>query len=144
MTPLHRHPEVVFTDLGEGAVLLHGETKFFYSLDHVGAAVWRLLDSTDGLEGLLQALATEYETAPDAARAGVSEFLGDLERERLVTREGTAAPPFDGDSPGEAGSVRTSGRAGKKPFAKPELVKHAEPLHAVVMNPFDPQLPLAE
>lgn len=32
----------------------------------------------------------------------------------------------------------------KKPFAEPELIKHDEPLHDVVLNPFDPQLPLAE
>jgi hypothetical protein len=34
--------------------------------------------------------------------------------------------------------------AEKKPFIAPELIKHDEPLHEVVMNPFDPQVPLAE
>ncbi|MGH9196724.1 MAG: hypothetical protein ACRD1T_13395 [Acidimicrobiia bacterium] len=34
--------------------------------------------------------------------------------------------------------------AKKKQFIEPELLKHDEPLHEVVMNPFDPQLPLAE
>ncbi len=32
----------------------------------------------------------------------------------------------------------------KKPFVEPEVIKHDEPLHEVVINPFDPQLPLAE
>ena len=143
MAPLQRHPEVVFTDLGDGAVLLHGETKFFYSLDHVGAAVWRLLDASGGLDGLVQTLAAEYAVAPATAREGVSEFLDELEREHLVTRN-LAAPAGDPAMTGPDDTARPAGRAEKKPFLKPELVKHAEPLHAVVMNPFDPQLPLAE
>lgn len=143
MTPLQRHPEVVFTDLGEGAVLLHGDTKFFYSLDHVGAAVWRLLDTTRGLDGLVQALAAEFEVAPETVRSSVIGFLDELEREQLATRNGDPAPAGDPDAGGQSGTG-AAGRTGKKSFTKPELIKHAEPLHAVVMNPFDPQLPLAE
>jgi hypothetical protein len=143
MAPLQRHPEVVFTDLGDGAVLLHGETKFFYSLDHVGAAVWRLLDTTGGMDGLVQALAAEYGVEPATARESVSGFLDELEREQLVTRD-LAAPANEPVTSSPDDTARSATRAEKKPLTRPELVKHAEPLHAVVMNPFDPQLPLAE
>ncbi|MBI4526602.1 MAG: hypothetical protein HY695_22610 [Deltaproteobacteria bacterium] len=41
-------------------------------------------------------------------------------------------------------SIETEKSTRKKPFVEPELIKHDEPLHDVVINPFDPQLPLAE
>jgi hypothetical protein len=143
MTHLQRHPEVVYTDLEDGAVLLHGETKFFYSLDPVGADVWRLLNLTDTVEGLVQQVLARYDVTPELARASISEFVGALEREQLVTRdEGRADGAALETEP--SGAQPAAGLTGRKPFGKPELIKHDEPLHAVVMNPFDPQLPLAE
>ena len=136
MTWLKMHPEVVYTDLEEGAVLLHLETKFYYSVNEVGQTIWRSLDSTVRLEELIQRLMAEYEVEESRARASISRFLQDLEREQLVVR-------VEEDSH-KGSSAATVMPANKKPFAEPELIKHDEPLHEVVMNPFDPQLPLAE
>ena len=136
MTWLKMHPEVVYTDLEEGAVLLHLETKFYYSVNEVGQTIWRLLDSTVRLEELIQRLMAEYEVEESRATASISRFLQDLEREQLVVR-------VEEDSH-KGSSAATIMPASKKPFAEPELIKHDEPLHEVVMNPFDPQLPLAE
>ncbi len=141
MTRVQRHPEVIYTDLVDGAVLLHGETKFFYSLDPVGTTIWRLLDETNTVDGLVRRLVAEYEVSPELARTCVAEFLRQLEHEQLVTPDGLADVPV-----GEPRDLAPSAAAGeaRKPFDRPELIKHDEPLHAVVMNPFDPQLPLAE
>lgn len=141
MTRLQRHPEVVYTDLVDGAVLLHGETKFFYSLDPVGTTIWGLLDETDTVDGLVRRLVAEYEVSPELARTSLSEFIRQLEHEQLVTQNGLA-----GASAGEPGDIAPGDTAGeaRRRFDRPELIKHPEPLHAVVMNPFDPQLPLAE
>ena len=136
MTWLKRHPEVVYTDLEEGGVLLHLETKFYYSVNEVGQTIWRLLDSTVRFEELIQGLMEEYEVEENRARGSVSRFLQDLEREQLVVR--AEEDSYHGSS------VGTIVPANKKPFTEPELIKHDEPLHEVVMNPFDPQLPLAE
>ena len=132
-----RHPEVVYTDLEDGAVLLHSETKFFYSLDQVGVTIWRTLDGTGSPEGLIRRLQLEYDVSPELARESVNSFLDSLEREQLVARSEQPLEIAD-VSGGEPAPAQ------KRPFAQPELLKHDEPLHAVVMNPFDPQLPLAE
>ncbi len=141
MTRVQRHPEVIYTDLVDGAVLLHGETKFFYSLDPVGTTIWRLLDETHTMDGLVRRLVAEYEVSPELARTCLSEFIGQLEHEQLVTPAGLAGTPA-----GEPSDIAPSdtAREARKRFDRPELIKHDEPLHAVVMNPFDPQLPLAE
>lgn len=145
MTRQIKHPDVVYTDLVDGAVLLHLETRTYYSLNEVGAAIWRLLDSAESREDLIQGLTAEYEVEKGRAESSVSEFIKELERDQLVL------PDQGGQEVQAMAEHRRDGPTGaetppakKKPFAKPELIKHDEPLHEVVMNPFDPQLPLAE
>jgi hypothetical protein len=142
---IKQHPDVVYTDLVDGAVLLHLETKLYYSLNEAGTTVWRLLNSTESREDLIQRLTSEYEVEKEQAESSVSEFIQELERNQLVL------PDEAGTEVQTIAEHRYDGSAGletppakRKPFAKPELLKHDEPLHGVVMNPFDPQLPLAE
>lgn len=140
MVPVMKHDEVVYTDLEEGAVLLHLETRFYYSLNEVGQSIWRLLDSAESLEDMLRRLEEEYEVDRQLAEESVSKFLQELEREQLTLprREAGSERPHQGSASAPAPSKQ------KRPFVEPELIKHDEPLHEVVMNPFDPQLPLAE
>ena len=84
MAWLTRHPEVVYTDLEEGAVLLHLETKYYYSLNEAGQAIWRMLDSAESLDGLLKEVMAEYEVEEGRAKGSLSRFLQELEREQLV------------------------------------------------------------
>ena len=145
MAGLMKHPEVVYTDLEEGAVLLHLGTRFYYSLNEVGCAIWRLLDSVEGPEDLTKRVAAAFEVEEGRAKGSVSKFLQELEREQLVSprQEGSGLTEMERSRhEGSAGAGLPSGK--KKPFVEPELIKHDEPLHEIVMNPFDPQLPLAE
>ncbi len=140
MVQIMKHDEVVYTDLEEGAVLLHLETRFYYSLNEVGQSIWRLLDSAESLEDMLRRLEEEYEVDVQRVEESVSKFLQELEREQLTLqhREAGGKRPHQGSASAPAPSEQ------KRPFVEPELIKHDEPLHEVVMNPFDPQLPLAE
>ena len=143
MVKLSRHPDVVHTELEDGAVLLHLGTRFYYSLNEVGRTIWRLLESVDNPEGLTERLLGQYQVTEDHARASLSRFLQELDREQLVlatTGDGPGASVPAGD--GQTGTAQPSGATSR--FSEPELIKHDEPLHEVVMNPFDPQLPLAE
>ncbi len=140
MVRKEKHPEVVYTSLEDGAVLLHLESKFYYSLNESGEAIWRLLDSAESLEDLVQEVMLEYEVEQGRVKGSISKFLEELEREQLVVphQGGTDGYPDEKHAMAEIPSDK------KKPYVEPELLKHDEPLHDVVMNPFDPQLPLAE
>jgi len=140
MARLARSPEVVSTELEDGAVLLNMETRLYYSLNREGLQIWSLLDSTTGPEDLSRLLARTFDIEEERARATVSAFLGELERERLVVASDQA--PTESSSDG--GVVPAGDQAASRPFLEPELVKHDEPLHEVSASPFDPQLPLAE
>ena len=136
MSWLAQNPEVICTELEEGAVLLNMETRTYYSLNDPGREIWGLVEITESPEDLARALCGLFTASEDQALALVSPFLERLRTEHLLV-ERTEEP-----------SSRTAGGeprpATKKALLAPELIQHDEPLHEVPVNPFDPQLPLAE
>jgi coenzyme PQQ synthesis protein D (PqqD) len=136
-----RNPEVVCTVLEDGAVLLNMETRRYYSLNQSGLEVWQALGAGADESALAGALQARFDVDADRALEAVSSFVGELERERLVTPEAE-----DGQSSTEPGAVAAASAAGqgRRPFVRPELFAHEEPLHELSTSPFDPQLPLAE
>jgi coenzyme PQQ synthesis protein D (PqqD) len=143
MVRIMKDPEVVETVLEDGAVFLNLKTRFYYSLNKVGYRIWQLLDVADSSEGLIQRVMVEYGADDGKVKESVSNFLNELEREQLVSlrEDGTEKLPHQ-EIQGSVG-INTHSTE-KKPFVEPDLIKHDEPLHEVVQNPFDPQLPLAE
>jgi coenzyme PQQ synthesis protein D (PqqD) len=147
MARLSRHPDVVHTELEDGAVLLHLGTRFYYSLNEAGRVIWSLLESSDDPAEIASQLQDRYQLTQDRASAAVSRLLSQLEREQLIVPSPDGGTGDRGRVSGLPAAERTDvARATAKAaaFGEPELIKHDEPLHEVVMNPFDPQLPLAE
>jgi hypothetical protein len=141
MTWIMKDPEVVETVLEDGAVLLNLKTKFYYSLNSVGYTIWQLLDAAGNPEDLLQRVMAEYKSEDGQIAKSVPNFIKELEREQLLIQrdyDGADGLPNKESVEAEVSSLE------KRPFIEPELIKHDEPLHDVVLNPFDPQLPLAE
>jgi hypothetical protein len=112
----------------DGGVLLHLDTKFYYSLNGPGLAVWSLLE---GGEADPAAPLSARWNAP-SLRAEVEAFLAELARESLVV-EGDGAP--GGGAPL---------LDGVREWNAPRLIRHDVPLNQILSNPFDPSVPLAE
>lgn len=89
--------DVILTELRDGTgVLLHLATKFYYTLNATGVAVWKLLESGVARtpEALAVALAELFAgIAPEEARKDVERLLTELVREDLV------AAPAETDRP---------------------------------------------
>lgn len=84
-TAVHPHPSVVFTrlDITE-AVLLHLETKRYYSLNETGARLWELVQEGKPLTGMVEALQAEYAVDSAPAMAAILAFVEELHQEGLV------------------------------------------------------------
>jgi hypothetical protein len=85
-------PDVLLTELADGTgVLLDLKTKFYFTLNRTGVAVWKLLAAGKGMgtssEALAEALARDFEGTP----AGVRDDVEALVRE--LTDEGLLLPP---------------------------------------------------
>ena len=137
MSPVMQNPEVVVTELEDGAVLLNMESRLYYSLNSSALDIWHLLESPAEPADVARRLAAEVDIDEAQAIEAFSAFLQNLENERLVV---TA----DGSQAGGTTQSTPVASAERRPFSQPELIRHDEPLHEVQVSPFDPQLPLAE
>ncbi len=141
ISSLARNPDVVCTELQDGAVLLNMESHLYYSLNDTGLEIWNLLDGSRSPAEIAEGLTRSFHIEHAAAQEVASRFIAQLERERLAVASSGSQPAASETS--AAPPSAKEGDRGQK-FADPQLIKHDEPLHEVPSSPFDPQLPLAE
>lgn len=87
--PLYRASErVIFTPLVDGTgVLLHLDSKFYFTLNATGVAVWSALASgAHAIDALTRLLAERFDVDADRARADVTALIEDLAAESLVEK----------------------------------------------------------
>jgi hypothetical protein len=79
------HSEVVDTKLDDGeVVLLHLESKMYYSLNPTGERIWRGLKEGLNLREISQRLQEEFDVAADEANRSVLDLVKDLCEQKLV------------------------------------------------------------
>jgi hypothetical protein len=88
MGTLRPSDDVILTEMQDGTgVLLHLETKYYYTLNRTGVRVWKLL-ATDGAEdeqAVANALATEFGSQDRArVREDVAALVRELVAEKLL------------------------------------------------------------
>jgi len=88
-TVVRRNPTVEYRTLGDegGGVLLHVATGAYHGLNEVGAAVWALLGSEDGLAfgAIVDGVRDQVDEAPEELGSEIAEFLEDLAERDLVS-----------------------------------------------------------
>jgi hypothetical protein len=84
-TVMHPHPSLVFTRLDETeAVLLHLDTKRYYTLNETGARIWELMQQGRSPQEIVQALQGNYVLTDEEAMPVLLGFVEELQREGLV------------------------------------------------------------
>jgi len=83
--------DIILTEMRDGTgVLLDLRTKFYFTLNATGVAVWKLLASGEGRapREIAERIARDFE-APDVEKveADVTTLLGELEDEGLLARQ---------------------------------------------------------
>jgi hypothetical protein len=84
--------DVVDTTLNEGeVVLLHLESKMYYSLNPTGERIWRGLKEGASLREISRRLQDEFDVDEQEAERSVLELVNELCEQKLVLRNGKAA-----------------------------------------------------
>lgn len=84
-TVLHPHPSLVFTRLDDTeAVLLHLDTKRYYTLNETGTRIWELLQQSRNAQEIAQALQDNYTVTDEEAMPLLLAFVDELQQEGLV------------------------------------------------------------
>lgn len=79
-------PSVVTSALPNGeVVLLHLDTKRYYSLNQTGALLWKQIESSATLAAMSQTLFERFDVTAEAAREAVRTLVDDLKSHKLVT-----------------------------------------------------------
>ena len=61
-----------------------GDLDSIYTLDEVGSLVWKLIDGQTSVSQIIDAICSEYDTAPEEAEKDGIELLGSLEAAGLI------------------------------------------------------------
>jgi hypothetical protein len=80
------NPQVLFTELEDGTgVLLHLDTKFYYTLNATGVVVWKALSAAaPSASAIATKIAEAFRVEPEAAEKDVEALLADLVADGLV------------------------------------------------------------
>jgi hypothetical protein len=79
------HSEVVDTKLDDGeVVLLHLESKMYYSLNPTGERIWQGLKEGLTLREISRRLQKEFDVEADAADKSVVDLVNELCEQKLV------------------------------------------------------------
>ena len=79
--------EVVDTTLNEGeVVLLHLESKMYYSLNSTGEQIWRGLKEGVSLNEISQRLQDEFDVSEQDADRSVVDLVNELCEQKLALR----------------------------------------------------------
>ena len=79
------NPQALFTEIDDGSgVLLHLDTKFYYTLNPTAVVVWKGLLASADADALAAGLVAEFRVELDDARRDVAAVLDDLVAEGLV------------------------------------------------------------
>lgn len=82
------HPQVVDTPLDDDeTVLLHLETKTYFTLNATGGRIWRGLKAGKAPDQIVAELEETYDVTREHAAASVHELIETLAQRGLVSRE---------------------------------------------------------
>jgi hypothetical protein len=82
---VHPHPEVVDTTLDAGeVVLLHLESKTYYSLNLTGERIWQGLKQGLTLREISRRLQGEFEVDAERADRSVLDLVNELAQQKVV------------------------------------------------------------
>ncbi len=81
------HPQVVDTQLNDGeAVLLHLESKTYYSLNPTGERIWSGIKAGLSLREISRRLQEEFDVSESDAENGITDLLNELCAQNLLLR----------------------------------------------------------
>ena len=77
--------DVVARAVGDEMVLLNLESGTYFTLNAVGALVWRGLENSESIANIVGCVISEYEVSPERATADVQHLISSLLESGLLS-----------------------------------------------------------
>ena len=75
---------IIYTEVDGEVVLMHVEQGIYFSLNDVGACIWKQMGSRVKIADLCTVVEKEFDVSPDTCRSDVLSLLEQLGAEGLV------------------------------------------------------------
>ncbi len=73
-----RNEDCPVREIGDGLVIMAPAGDVTHSLENLGAFIWKTLDGKTSLDGVLDAVTTEYDVERSVAETDLKHFVGEL------------------------------------------------------------------
>ncbi len=83
-THLKQREGVIHTEVNGEMVLMHVERGFYFSLNEVGAFIWKNLEQPESVEKLCSLVQQEFDVSEEQCREDVLSLVEQLGAEGLV------------------------------------------------------------
>ncbi len=88
MSEMQPHPQALFTELDDGTgVLLHLETKFYFTLNPTAVLVWKSLGEGASAGAIADKLTAAFRVERDVAERDVTAILAEMLSGGLVQQK---------------------------------------------------------
>lgn len=75
---------VVFTEIDDAAVLLHLETKRYFTLNSTGVVIWRALAAGKSEAEIIDIMMAQYQAPRTQLAASVARLINELAQAQLI------------------------------------------------------------
>ena len=121
-------PHVIHEIIDGEAVLVNMENGSYYSIDSVGAVIWKHLEAGLSADEIVAVVSEEYEGDDADIRSGVDALLKQFQEEGLLVSSDQPAPRE------ELPQAQATGGA-KPKFAVPALQKYTDMEDLLLLDP---------
>ncbi len=132
MTPEARfeknEPSVVSETIDGEVVIINLDQGTYYSLQHIGAVVWGLIEQARDAQGIVEAVSHRYAGETETIRTGIETFLDELLDEQLIRENPAPASAGAGQDDEASGADRPA-------FQQPVLGKHTDMQDLLLLDP---------
>ena len=81
-----RNEDCPVREIGDGLVIMAPAGDVTHSLEDIGAFIWRQLDGKMSLDGVLEAITTEYEVERGVAETDLLVFINELLSTNIINQ----------------------------------------------------------
>jgi hypothetical protein len=128
-------PSVIDQTIEGEVIMINLETGTYYSLIKSAAEIWSLVESSVSLDAIVNDLAARYEVPSERVQPTVLQFLGELEREKLIVQANGQIEP-NGQIDGRPSRIEGPARSpAAEPFEPPVLEKFEDMQDLILLDP---------
>ena len=125
-------PKVIHETFDDEVVIVNLGSGNYYSVNNVGADIWRLIERGVLMDDMIEGIGHLYEGSRGEIERAVDSLVDELQREGLIVPAPTTEPE---STRGQRPSPDVESKAGRRPFEMPMLQKYTDMQELMLLDP---------